>query len=193
MSDPQLMKMFEFDESDLQSNRNGRLSEKQKTRLEKAEKSSKGCSSILGLFLVGIGLIGVGIVVSAAPALWQEEREAALWLILGFGVIWPLIWGGLGVVSIRRSFAKVEIKVKKAEGPVNIVRETRSSYNSATKTNSEHTIHELHVGRQTFEVDSELADAMMQGDVYAAYYADANISDIEDAILSVELLKKANS
>lgn len=191
MSDPQLMEMFEFDESDLQSNRNGRLSEKQKTRLEKAEKSSKGCSSILGLFLVGIGLVGVGIAVSAAPALYEEERGAMIALILGFGIIWPLIWGGLGALSLRRSFAKMEIKLKKAEGPINIVRETHSSYNSATKTNSEHTIYELHVGRQILEVDSELADVMMQGDVYAVYYADANISDIEDAILSVELLEKA--
>ena len=100
MSDPHLMKMFEFDESDLQSNRNGRLSEKQKTRLEKAEKSSKGCTSILGLFLVGIGLIGVGIAVAAAPALYEEESGAMVALILGFGVIWALIWGGVGVVGV---------------------------------------------------------------------------------------------
>lgn len=190
MADPQLAQLFNFDESDLQSNRSGRLSDKQKTRLEKTEKSSRGCNSILGFFLVGISLVGVGIAVSAAPAIWQEERGAAIALIFGFGIIWPLIWGGLGAVSIRRSFAKVEIKVKKAEGPINIVRETHSSYNSATKTNSEHTIYELHVGRKTFEVDSELADVIMQGDVYAVYYADYNVEDTEDEILSAEFLQK---
>ncbi len=192
MNDLQLMKLFDFDESDLQSNRNGRLSEKQKARLEQAEKGSKGCSSVLGIFLVGIGLIGVWIAASVAPALWQEERGAAIWLVIGFGMTWPLIWGGLGVVSIRRSFAKVEIKVKKAEGPINIVKVLRNAYNPGTETHSEEEIYELHVGRQTFEVDSELADVMMQGNLYAVYYADYNVEDTEDEILSAEFLKKGN-
>ncbi|MEW5940055.1 MAG: hypothetical protein AB1750_10360 [Chloroflexota bacterium] len=190
MSGADLMKLFDFNESDLNENRHGRLSDKQKTRLEQAEKSSKGCSSILGWFLVGIGLIGVGIVVSVVPSLWPAERGAAIWLIIGFGMIWPLVWGGLGVSSIRRSFAKVEIKVTTAEGPVNIVKVVRDNYNPSTKMHSEEEVYEFHVGRKTFEVDSELADVVMQGDVYAVYYADYNVEDTEDEILSAELLKK---
>ena len=191
MTDPQLMSYLDFDEAELQANRNGRLSEKQKTRLEQAEKSSKGCSSIMGFFLVGIGLIGVWIAVSAASALMETERGAAIGVILGLGVAWPLVWGGLGISSIRRSFAKVEIKVKTAEGPINIVKVVRDSYNPSTKMHTDEEAYELHVGRKTFEVESDLADAMRQGDVYAVYCAEFNLADKENEILSAELLEKA--
>ena len=57
---------------------------------------------------------------------------------------------------------------------------------------TEETIYELHIGGRTFEVGSSLADVMMQGSVYAVYYADFNLEDKEDEILSVDLLSKAS-
>jgi hypothetical protein len=39
MSDQELMRYFEFDESDLQANQDGQISEKQKTLISKREKS----------------------------------------------------------------------------------------------------------------------------------------------------------
>ena len=39
MSDQELMKYFEFDESDLQANRDGQISEKQKTHVLKSDRS----------------------------------------------------------------------------------------------------------------------------------------------------------
>lgn len=190
MTNTELSKLFDFDESDLQANRNSHLTDRQKKRLENAEKRSRGCSWILGIFLLGIGLIGVGIVVAAALAVYSEDRGAAIWLIAGFGVVWPLIWGWLGVASVRRSLAKVEIKVKKAEGPINIVKVVRDSYNATTNMHDEEEIYELHIGRKNFEVDSRLPDLMSQGDVYAVYYAGTNLEDAEDEILSAEFLKQ---
>ena len=192
MSDPQLMSLFDFDESELYANRNGRLSERQKTRLAQAESSSKGCNGILGAFLMLVALIGLAIAVSAGPAAFREDRTAAIMLGLGFGCFWPLVWGSFGLSSIRRVFAKMEVTVKKAEGSINIVREPHSRYNSSTKMRTEETIYELHIGGRTFEVGSSLADVMMQGSVYAVYYADFNLEDKEDEILSADLLSKAS-
>jgi len=48
MSDPQLMSYFKFDEADLQANRNGQLTEKQKGRLVKEDKRDKTWSVVGG-------------------------------------------------------------------------------------------------------------------------------------------------
>ena len=110
MSDPQLMSLFDFDESELYANRNGRLSERQKTRLAQAESSSKGCNGILGAFLMLVALIGLAIAVSAGPAVFREDRTAAIMIGLGFGCFWPLVWGSFGFVIILRVFAKMEVR-----------------------------------------------------------------------------------
>ena len=192
MDDQQLlMKLFDFNEAELQANRNGRLSERQKARLAQAEKSQKGCAVTGGIFLFVIALVGVAVAVIFIPTLINEERLAAIAVGVAFGCIWPMVWGGLGLLSARRAFAKMEVKVKKAEGPINIVKAIRQEYNASTKLHSEYSIHELRVGKRVFEVEAETADAMMQGDVYAVYYADINIEDSEDPILSAELLRKA--
>jgi hypothetical protein len=55
--------------------------------------------------------------------------------------------------------------VRKAEGPVNIVRQ---------EFNGEHghytTSMYLHIGDKQFNVDVDLADMMMPGDVFSVYY-----------------------
>jgi len=51
MSDPQLMSYFKFDDADLQANRNGQLTEKQKGRLVKENRRDKTWSVIGGGFL----------------------------------------------------------------------------------------------------------------------------------------------
>ena len=191
MSDPQLMKFFDFDESELHANRNGRLSEKQKARLAKDEKSRKGCAVTGGILLFGVALVGLTIAVAAVPAIINEDRGAAIAVGAAFGCLWPLVWGGLGFAQMRGAFSKMEVQVKKVEGPVNIVKTIREEYNPSTEIHSEYSVYELRVGKRVFEIESEIADTMMQGDVYAVYYADINIEDSEDPILSAELLEKA--
>ena len=59
MSDQQLMNHLRFDESDLQINRNGGISEKQKVRLQKVEADAKRGSllgSVGNFFIVLMGL-----------------------------------------------------------------------------------------------------------------------------------------
>jgi hypothetical protein len=45
----------------------------------------------------------------------------------------------------------------------------------------------MHIGARTFDVTSDLAGFMMQGDVYAIYYTRGS----EKEILSTELISKA--
>jgi hypothetical protein len=71
--------------------------------------------------------------------------------------------------------------LQKAEGPINIVKVEK--YNYTTHTQSEN--YELHVGGEEFDCDSELADIMMQGDIYAIYY----IKETKE-IMSAEMLAK---
>jgi len=190
MNDPQLMKLFDFNESELNENRNGRLSDRQAKRLQKVERSQKGCSSILGGLLIIVALVGVVIAVSVVPAVISDDRGAAIGIGIAFGVIWPLIWGAFGFFTIRRAFARMEVKVKTAEGPINIVKVVRQEYNPSTKLHNEREAYELRIDGLTFEVQADLADVMMQGDVYAVYHAEFNISDKEGEILSAEFLKK---
>jgi hypothetical protein len=46
MSDPQLMKLLNFDEAELQANRNGRISGRQTARLQNKEKGTKTLFSL---------------------------------------------------------------------------------------------------------------------------------------------------
>lgn len=175
MNDEQLKKYFEFDEGDLNANRNGYLTPKQQTRLAKEAKSQEGCSLFLGILLLFVAVVPILILYfSGAFAFFGLAGLA--WLI------WPIVWGAVAFFLIRGAFSKPNLAVQKAEGPINIVK--TESYSTQTHTTSHH--YELHVGGQEFEVDSVLADYMMQGDVYAIYY-----TENPEEIISVEQLAKA--
>lgn len=191
MGDQQLMKHFDFDESELQANRNGRLSEKQKARLQKQETRKKRGSLALGAFYLFIAILGPVIAVDTYFPVGSEEPGMVISFAILFGLVWPLIWGAIGSIIVRRALEKMEVKVKKTEGPINIVKAIREEYNPSTEMHSEYSVYELRVGKRVFDGESEITDVMMQGDVYAVYYADINIESSEDPILSAELLEKA--
>ncbi|MCL4529616.1 MAG: hypothetical protein M1282_09390 [Chloroflexi bacterium] len=188
MNNEKLKEYFKFDDADLQANRNGQFTEKQKARLVKEDKRDRTGSIIGGGFLMLIALIGLVIAIAAGAA--DPDWGFRIGFGLGFGCIWPLCWGGVGYVILRRAFAKFQVKLQRAMGPVNIIKAERTS----TSTDSDgfsHTSHyfvyELHIGGQSFDVQSNLADIMMQGDMYAVYYTEGSENDI----LSAELLSSA--
>ncbi len=190
MNDPQLMKYLNFDESDLQANRSGRITEKQLARLKTKESGSKAGALFLGLICMASALLGLGIGMLAVIGDGAVSTNLGLKITLAavFGCVWPLIWGGMGVFTLRRVFAKMEVKVNKAEGPINIVKAIRRNYNPSTKTRTEHTVYELRVGGRTFEVGAGLPNYMAQGDLYAVYFAEFNLKDKKKEVLSAELL-----
>ena len=188
MSDPQLMSYFKFDEADLQANRNGQFTDKQKARLVKEDKRDRTGSIIGGGFLILIALIGLVIAIAAGIA--DPDWGFRIGFGLGFGCIWPLVWGGIGYLILSRAFAKFQVQLERAEGPVNIIKAERTS----THTDSDgfsHTSHyfvyELHIGGKSFDVTGDLANIIMQGDAYALYFTEGSENDI----LSAELISKA--
>jgi hypothetical protein len=181
MSDPQLMSYFKFDEADLQANRNGQFTDKQKARIVKEDKRNKTWSVIGGGFLILIGLLG--LVMAIAAGISDPDWGFRIGFGLGFGCIWPLVWGGIGYLLLRRAFAKFQVQLERAEGPVNIVEAVRT-YGS---NHSHYFVHELHIGGKSFDVEANLADIMMQGDTYAVYFTEGSENDI----LSAELISKA--
>lgn len=188
MISQELMKYFNFDEADLAANKMGQLTEKQKLKLSSDDKSGRVVGIIGGLFFLGIAaifpiaffgkcLFGGNCKTDATPDAWIIGG-----VLIVVNLIWVGIWGGIGVILIKSLFSKSEYKLKQAQGPINIVKEL-----SSDSHHHEVVEYELHVGGQVFDVDSDLADFMMQGDVYAFYYlADSNNEDEPMEVLSVE-------
>lgn len=194
MSDQKLMTHFRFDESELHANRSGRISEKQKERLQIKESGAKIGSLFLGGIFMLSALLGLGIGGFAVFGDGPASESLAFRIIMGsvFGCIWTLIWGAAGIFTLQRAFAKMEIKVAKAEGQVNILKVIRREYNSSTETYSDRTAYELRLGGRTFDVRAETPNFMTQGDVFAVYFADFNLKDKKKEILSAELISKGS-
>ena len=184
MSDEQLRKYFDFNEGDLFDNRNGYLSERQQKRLAADEAFWKKLSLIFGILLLVVAFLPVLIIgLKAAPCIadlcseWPSSLRAFN-LILIILITPTLLYFGLRVIRGALKPQKV-FSVQKVEGPINIVKD--KSYNSTSHMYTES--HELHVGGEEFDEDEEVADIMMQGDIYAIYYIKESMT-----ILSAELL-----
>lgn len=158
MSDDQLKHYFKFDDNDLFENQHGRLSAGQQQRLIKEEKSANRWFRIIGIGLIIIGLVPYAVML----AVGASASSLLPW------VCWPLAWGGVGVILLIASRSSYSNALKKTQGPINIVK-TESHDPERHTTN---VYYEMHVGGETFDVDSKLADIMLQGDVYVIYYCD---------------------
>ncbi len=194
MNDPQLMNLLKFDESDLQTNRSGSISEKQTMRLQKMESTAKRQSLLGSAGNFFVALIGVG----GAIAFMMADGGSGLKISFGnicfgsvFGILWPLMWGAAGFSGLRRSFAKVDTTLKKAEGPIVIEKTIKSSYDSDSHVTTHRNVYELRVGGYTFIVNPALQNYMKQGDFHTVYFADFNHKERTKEILSVDLLKNA--
>ncbi len=173
MNDALLKKYFEFDEADLFANRSGSLTGKQRKRLVENDKFVRKVFLIAGIVILGIAILPSLIIwLNSRPT----EDKSVMFLII-WSIVWIPLWTFFGVKVIRMGEPHKDLTVTKAEGKVNVVKE--ESYNSSMKRTVDN--YELHIGGRTFEVDSELADVIMQGDTYAVYYIGGT-----DEILSVE-------
>lgn len=187
MQDQKLMDYFKFDEADLQSNRSGYLSEKQKNAILKRRKDFKnnGIKYSWILIVIALGIVIVDWAISAirnAPHLDTGALvTAGVIFLLGILNLW---------LTLKSESASTDISkdtVKKAEGPVNIIKAERTRSGSTNNSPLEHYFaYELHIGDKEFDVDESLTNVMMQNDVYAVYYDDFN-----GKILSVEFASKA--
>lgn len=192
MDEPKLRAYFQFDESDLQANRNGQFTEKQKARMAKDSKSNGILDNIGAYIFIFIALIGVAVaLVSVLVGFQSSNFLMSLPFALSFGCIWPLVWGGFGVRGLfALGSSKSQFSLAKAQGFANI--ESRQTYNS--NGNPDIVVCTLHIGGKNFKADQSLAQAMTQGAGYIIYYY---IKDDLAAlintknILSVELVSTA--
>jgi hypothetical protein len=164
-----LQNYFHFDDSDLFANQTGYLTPRQQSRLVDDDKFEKRLFLIIGLILLFVAIlpgiiIGISLILCISNNCWPVS---ARYFFSGMVVIWTPIWGYFGIRIIRSAFSnRKPFSLQKVEGPINIVR-TESTNPQTHQTVEDH---ELHIGNEEFECDSELANIMMQGDIYTIYY-----------------------
>ncbi len=185
MQDQKLMDYFKFDESDLQANRNGRFSAKQKNRLFGRHVSAvreKRIASGIGI-PVSVIMLGWMVYLIYKDATSGADTDVASIFWLGLCGL-PLLVATLYILRI--SFIGPKYLLKKAEEPINIIRESK------LVDNTTYVNYELHVGEATFNLhdDSTAGNVLTQGDTYAVYYSQGVENNLRE-ILSAELISKA--
>lgn len=195
MSDLELRKYYEFDEADLQTNRTGKLSKKQKETIQASETSFARSAVRFSIFVI---LIGFALM--AAVIFWGMPGELSLdglkyriaqdaegvLVIIGIPGIFMLILVG-GAFFLTR--LKVDHSVQKLEGKVKFVKVEKREVDVLADGSTNYRDveeYELRVGRKVFgNVDEEMLNLIDEGDTYAFYYT----KDAEQ-ILSCELIAK---
>jgi hypothetical protein len=160
MRDDRLMKYFKFDESDLDENRKGVLSQNQIRRLKGERGSFKTKARIVG------SIIGLGSLVVLGAIFWSGILNDSGILVF---VIPLLFLMPLGVASFLMfgKFADGNFSVKKVEGQIELG--MTQTYNQDGTTNHHY---RLQIGDQSFVTDPELSKIMVDGDTYRIYYSD---------------------
>ena len=172
MDDQRLKKLFQFTETDLSANRQGRLSAGQLKRLAQqaqAEQKSARESAVI-LFAVA----AVGLALGLLFAFTAPSTGSRLFLVLLLGVLWPLAWGGRAVKILREARSLKENQLQTTRGPVHIVRHGDPS------GEVEYT---LQVGGSEFDVDGNPSGALSEGEECVVYALKAT-----GTILSVEVI-----
>ena len=174
MNEQKLREYFDFDEADLDANRKGYLSEKQLKQVEESTRPRLSFELIAGsiLFLVaGAGIFGgVRIIFTGSNVI----ERIVFGLLLG--LLWPYVWGKMGLALINFSRPKKNVRVKVERGRLKFF-EHKSPDTIA--------YYELRVGGRVIEVEDDLTDMVAQGDSYAIYYLEKS-----KGLLSLEHISK---
>ena len=175
MTNEELMQYFDFDEYDLDLNRNGSLSPKQMARISKSDNSLRRIFWVIGLVLAAIALLLI---------LWFIFKSLP-W----YGAFWAIPSGLLAYALIRAAIRMKSTKytLKIAEGPVELER--------SVGTDDPDAGYQLQIGENEFSIGRKLGRSMKAGDVYAVYYyweaGKAETDNITDGnILSMEWVSK---
>lgn len=171
MANAQLMHYFDFNETDLEANRNGVLSEKQSARLERERNQFKASARVVGI-IIGIGSL---LLLAIIIALGLLDHSQFLEIVIPLLFVAPL---GFAAFLISGRFNVAPFTVRRLEGPVHLGTSLQPARRSARRGRFA-----LQVDGHAFTVDPELSKVIRDGDRYRVYYA----SDWED-ILSIEQL-----
>ena len=171
-----LQEYFKFDNADLEANRKGRLTEKQKKRFM-PKKNSEGFSIwAIGLFFLFIA--GIGLFFGVTAVIQGPDLATRIIFGLSFGFIWPLVWGGIGVMIIKPSRRPVSNpRVKAERGRLKVVKH---------EPQDGVPYFEIKVGSHSVETDNDPTDVVSEGEEYALYYLQKT-----DEVVSLERVSKS--
>ena len=170
---------WEFSETDLAANRNGQLTEKQKTFLSGEHKTQKnvflgvGGAVILLFICVPLLVLGTRLVL---PAILSGDSSITDLLPagLGVGVMISVIVIVLAVVAIYvlRAGKKADIEVKQARGIAAYSWGTKRVRTPGNRTRSYEDVRVLHLSMEDrrFEVKEELKQIIREGEEWKVYY-----------------------
>lgn len=181
-------KFWNFDNADLDANRLGQLSEKQKTYLTGEHKSQRNV-------FFGVGGAASAIIVIAfciLPVLLIGGRVILPMVLSGdFSDIQELVpfatAGGIGIVAVisvlvtivaimgiyfARANKKADLSVKRVEGKVNYSWGTKRVRNPGNKARPYDDVRVLHLslGEKKFEVHKDLQEIIKEGENWIVYY-----------------------
>lgn len=170
MDNQKIREFFNFNEADINENRSGRISqaqmEHQKAKSAIMQKNGRKLSVIPFI----IAAAGVALSVLGATSAKGYDKE--FFSAIRFGLVWGLLWGGMGVYLLKPSKILTERKLKSQSGRVRLT----------TSGNVQDGIeYQLHVSDHAFEVDENLSGYIVNGELVTVYYLD----EIEE-ILSME-------
>jgi hypothetical protein len=172
MDEQKVREYFNFNEADLNENRNGRISQsqlqRQQGKLKAYQKNRRGAAVIL-FVIAALGLLaGVYIIFTGRTEMGAKAVPGGV----SFALVWSLIWGGLGMTMVRSDNMKLKFDVKSARGSVQLEAEGKSDNDFD---------YMLHVGEYYFDVDDNLSGTIMDGDQVIVYYLETT-----EEILSIE-------
>ena len=174
MSDTEIRKILNFNESDLSSNRAGKLTARQNERLDKSDKTDQWIEiGLAGVYLLFPLIFSFTMIIQPlSRGTTLSEISTVSWAIVGF--LW-LLMGWLAVRAVIKSFSKVNRSVLNVKGKVSFAKverrvETTDSNGNRTFLRNE-VQYDLHIGTNIFSgVDEKLMKYMGDGDVYTVYY-----------------------
>ena len=159
MDEQKLREYFDFDEDDLIANRKGHLSERQLKHLDAERKYKPGIEWGVGLILFMIA--GIGIYGAVTAIFHASGVVGRIVFVLFFGVLWPYIFGKLGLQMINSTRSSRNIHVKVERGRLRLFQRKAPDIIA---------YYELQVGDRTIGLEDDLTDMVTQGDRYAMYY-----------------------
>lgn len=164
-NDSKLQEYFNFTQSDLQENRQGRVSEDQ--RLLVKGRTQRFNNNIL-IVLVFILMISAGAAIYTRNAISNVSDFPFSSALLGPGITIVI----MTVYMINRSKKKSDFSLQKAEGMVNFVWVEERVRNHSNAGPDYKTVRSLQVriGGESFNVREELMDIINQGDNVRFYY-----------------------
>ncbi len=174
-----LRRHFKFTEDDLQLNRRGELSEKQRQRMEKLDAGGRK----LGLFIGGVLILAAVLMIAFDVYLYIDlNTPFPGWGLNGLIDLIPTVCGGAfslllaaaGVFLIVSQYIKHKpFKVLSVRGPARLER-------GQVRANAR-PYYDLYINEQQFDGDGSMPNLIQQGVEYIVYYLNTT-----EEILAVE-------